>query len=195
MQGIENITNRIKADAQAEIDSINAQAQAQIAEINASYAQKAAKEEADILAKGDISAKERESRLISSAQMEAKKELLSAKQELINLAFENALNELCALPEEEYVELLSKLAQSAVPENGAALAFNASDKEKIGAKVVAKANELCGADKLTLSEKTVPVKGGFLLSSGSIEVNCSLETLVKTVRTDITGEVNAILFG
>lgn len=195
MQGIENITNRIKADAQAEIDAINAKAGEQIAEINASYAQKAAKEEADILAKGDVSAKERESRLISSAQMEAKKELLSARQDLINQAFDNALDKLAALPEEEYVEFLAKLAKSAAPESGAALAFNAADKEKVGAKVVAKANKLCGSDKLTLSDKTVSIKGGFLLSSGAIEVNCSLETLVKTVRTDATGEVNAILFG
>ena len=194
MQGIENITNRIKADAQAEIDKINAQADAQIAEINASYAAKAAKEEADILAKGEISAKERESRLVSSAQMDAKKEILSAKQKMINQAYELALDKLAKLPEADYIGLLAGLAKSASA-GGGVLTFNAADKEKIGAKVAEKANALLGGGKLTVSENTAPIKGGFLFKDGAVEVNCSLETLVKTVRTDTTGEVNAILFG
>ena len=195
MQGIENITNRIKADAQAELDAINAQADEQIAGINASYAARAAREEADILAKGEISAKERESRLVSAAAMDSKKELLAAKQEMINQAFDKALERLCALPEDEYVKFLARLAKSASSNGRGTLAFNAKDRKRTGPKVVAAANKLCGSKGLTLSDKTVPIKGGFLLSDGAIEVNCSLETLVKTVRTDITGEVNAILFG
>ena len=195
MQGIENITNRIKADVQAEIDEINAQADEQIAKINASYAQKAAKEEADILAKGDVSAKEREGRLISAAQMDSKKEILAAKQELINQTFDKALEKLQALSEDEYVELLAKLAKNASSNGKGVLTFNAADKEKVSAKVTARANELCGSGSLTVSDNVAAIKGGFLLSDGAIEVNCSLETLIKTVRTNITGEVNAILFG
>ena len=194
MQGIENITNRIKADTQAEIDKINAQADAQIAEINASYAAKAAKEEADILAKGEQSAKERESRLISAAQMDARKGILSAKQKMINQAYDIALEKLTKLPEDEYINLLANLAKSASNGSGV-LTFNAADKEKTGAKVAAKANALLGGGSLTVSEKSAPIKGGFLFKDGAVEVNCSLETLVKTVRTETTGEVNAILFG
>ena len=195
MQGIENITNRIKADVQAEIDQINASADAQIAEINASYAQKAAKEEADILAKGEVSAEERESRLVSSARMDAKKEMLETKQSMINLAFDKALEKLEGLPEDEYISFLAGLVKSTSPEGKGVLTFNASDKEKIGEKVVSKANELCSGGNIALSDKTAQIKGGFILNDGAVEVNCSLETLVKTVRTGVTGEVNAILFG
>lgn len=194
MQGIENITNRLKADAQAEIDRINSEADQEIEKINASYAQKAEKEAQAILDKGEITAKERESRLISSAQMEAKQAILASKQKLINDAFERALEKLTQLPEEDYINLLANLAGSVSSKGKGSLVFNSADKNKVGKKVVSRANKLCGGN-MTLSAETAPIKGGFVLKDGPIEVNCSLETLIKSVRSEVTGEVNAVLFG
>ena len=73
MQGIENITGRIQADAQAEIDRIQADAAREAERIRAGYAQRAGREAADILSRGERSARERGSRLVSAAQMEARK--------------------------------------------------------------------------------------------------------------------------
>ena len=52
MTGIENITGRIQADAQAEIDRIDADARAQADKITAAYAARAERECADILERG-----------------------------------------------------------------------------------------------------------------------------------------------
>ena len=71
MTGIENITGRIQADAQAEIDRIDADARAQADKITAAYAARAERECADILERGAKSAAERGDRLVSAAQMEA----------------------------------------------------------------------------------------------------------------------------
>lgn len=38
------------------------------------------------------------------------------------------------------------------------------------------------------------MRGGFILSDGAIEVNCSFETLVRLQRGVIAGEVANVLF-
>lgn len=63
------------------------------------------------------------------------------------------------------------------------------DKVVTGASAI-----LNGTAMLTLSEETRPINGGFILSDGAVEVNCSFETLVRMKKSEITGEVSAVLF-
>ena len=109
MNGIEKITARIGADTQAEIDRILQDANAQAAAIADRYRSQAQAEDADLLAKSQRAAAEREERLISAAQMEARKTLLSARQEMVERAYQRALEKLCSLPREQYVELLAAM--------------------------------------------------------------------------------------
>ena len=109
MNGIEKITGRINADAQREIDAIAAQAKSEADAISARYNAQAEKEAADILARGKANADERVERLASVAELEAKKMTLAAKQEVLDKAFDKALQELTQLSEEKYVALLAAL--------------------------------------------------------------------------------------
>lgn len=197
MQGIENITGRIQADAQAEIDRIQADARREAERIRAGYAARADREAADILSRGERSARERGSRLVSAAQMEARKMTLAAKQEMLDRAFDLALEQLLGLEQPEYIQLLAGLAASA-GEGTETIILNAADRERCGAQVVAQANlAMTKAGKpgqFTLSDQTRPIRGGLLLSDGAVEVNCALETLVRLQRGELTGEVSRLLF-
>lgn len=51
-----------------------------------------------------------------------------------------------------------------------------------------------GAGQLTLSEKTRPIRGGFVMSDGRVETNCSFETLVRMQREKLEREVADTLF-
>ena len=86
-----------------------------------------------------------------------------------------------------------KLAKMVAPELPEALT-----ESKAGAildKVVAGASAiLAGTGMLTLSEQTRPMRGGFILSDGDVEVNCAFETLVRLQRGEISGEVAKVLF-
>ena len=73
------------------------------------------------------------------------------------------------------------------------LIFSAGDKDKIGQTVVDAANAKGGLS-LTVADATRPLNGGFVLSSGAVEVNCSFETLMRLQRSEITGEVSGVLF-
>ena len=46
---------------------------------------------------------------MSVAQMEARKVTLAAKQEMVEQAYQRALEKLCALPEEQYTAVLAAL--------------------------------------------------------------------------------------
>ena len=110
MDGLEKITARISADADAEIQAIRDKAQAQAEELLAQARAQAEKEKGELLARGRRSAEERKARLISAAQMEGRKMSLAAKQEVLDEAFRQALEEMCSLPEEQYIQLLARLA-------------------------------------------------------------------------------------
>lgn len=198
MTGIENITGRIQADAQAEIDRIQADARREAEKISAGYAARADRECAELLSRGEKSAQERGSRLVSAAEMESRKMTLAAKQEVLDQAFALALQKLLSLPQADYVALLARLAVSAAPAGQAQIILNPADREKLGAQVVAQANQLLSQSgskaKLSLSEQTRPIQGGLLVSDGAVEVNCALETLVRLSRTEATGEVSRLLF-
>ncbi len=227
MNGIEKLTQQISADAQAEIDALLADAQAKADAFPADYARRAEKAAADVLSKGEDAAAQREERLLSMAAMEGRKELLAAKQEMVSKAFDLALEKLCALPDEEYVALLARLAVAAATTGREQLIFSQKDRTRVGKAVVTAANEmlakavapklpnevtdtkagsildkvvtgasalLAGTGMLTLSEQTRPIRGGFILSDGDVEVNCAFETLVRLQRSEISGDVADVLF-
>ena len=194
MNGIEKLTQQISADAQAEIDKIMADAKGEADAIAALYAQKAEKAAAAAMSKGEAAAAQREERLISMAGMEGRKSLLAVRQEMVERAFELALEKLCSLPDEEYTALLVKLAGAAATGKGQ-LIFSQKDRTRVGKAVVTAVNEaLPGGGSLTLSEQTRPMRGGFILSDGDVEVNCAFETLVRLQRGEISGEVAKALF-
>lgn len=203
MNGIEKITQRIDQDAQAEIDQILGDARRQAAEILARYEAQAKKEAEELLGRGEKNAAEREERLASVAQMEAKKLTLATKQEMLDKAFALALEQLASLPEDEYIALLAALAARAAATGREQLIFSPKDRERVGEQVVAAANEKLSQDgaaearvgQLALSEEARPMRGGFILSDGEVEVNCAFETLVRLQRGEVSGEVAKALFG
>lgn len=195
MNGIEKITGRINEDAQREIDAIAAQAKSEADAITARYEAQAEKEAAEILARGKANADERVERLASVAELEAKKMTLAAKQEVLDRAFDKALQDLTQLSEEKYVALLAALAVKAASTGNEKIILSPADRSRYGVKVAEMANSALGKQgKLTLSEETRDIKGGLLLSDGDVEVNCAFETLVRLTRNQIAGDVAKVLF-
>lgn len=198
MNGIEKITARIAADADNEIAQVQAEARASVERIRASYAAQAESAEKAICERGRKAAAERKERLANMAQMESKKAVLAAKQEMLDRAFADALIKLTELPAEEKIKLLAGLAAKASVSGTEEVVFSAKDRDTIGAGTVEAANRIL-ADSgknagLILSEKTAAIDGGFLLNDRDVEVNCAFETLVRLTRGEIAGQVAKVLF-
>lgn len=142
MNGIEKITGRITADAQAEAERVLTAAREEAAKISARYQAQADAECADLTAKNAKAAAEREERLVSVAQMEARKVQLAAKQEMVEKAYAQALEKLSRLPEEQYVQVLADLLVQASSTGQEEAIFSPEDRERVGKAAVARANEI-----------------------------------------------------
>lgn len=193
MNGIEKITQLIESDAQAEIDRVLGDAKAEAARIAAQYQEHADAEAAELAAKNEKAAAEREERLVSVAQMEARKVTLGAKQEMVEKAYIRALEKLCAMPDEQYVAVLADLLVQASSSGHEEVVFSPEDRERVGKAAVEKANAASGK-KLTLSAESLPIKGGFILKDKNVEVNCTFETLVRLQKAETAGAVVKKLF-
>jgi len=193
MNGIENITRRIQADTQAGIDHILSEARAEAAQILERSRAQADAEKADLSARNEKAAAEREERLISVAQMEARQVSLSAKQEMVEKAYALALEKLCAMEDKEYIRVVAALLVQAAPDGKGEVIFAPDVQKRIGGEAVALANKVLNGT-LTLSEETRPIRGGFILKNGNVEVNGTFETLVRLQRAETAGAVAKTLF-
>lgn len=193
MNGIEKITGRITAEAQSEINRVLFEASAEAEKIAEKYRAQANREAAEAGAKNEKAAAEREERLLSVAQMEARKDLLSARQSQVEAAFDQALKKLCAMPEDRYIAVAADLLVQAAPEGRGEVVFAPADRDRVGRAAVDAANKRLNG-KLTLSDRTRALKGGFILVDGSVEVNCTFDTLVRLQKGEMAGEVAAVLF-
>ena len=195
MKGTEKIIAHIQADADAQAAEILARADARCAEIRETYAQKAKEAYAETIRAG---VKENQDRLDSMerlANMEGRKAILALKQDMVARSFERAVEKLVALPEAEYVALLSKLAVGASVSGDEEIVLNARDKKAVGDKLIKAANAKLGGGHLSLAGDTGSFRGGLILRRGNIEVNCTAELLVDLCREDMAAELAGVLFG
>ena len=192
MNGIENIIKRIADEAEKNAAEITARAEAEATEIRAEYDKKCAEKKAEIIARGESVAKEREDRLRGSFELAARKELLSKKQELISRAFEAAKNKLESLSGDDLVKTLSALALRAANGGAGEIILSPKTRRECGEKVLA----ACSENKnIRLSLETREIGGGLILRDGTSEVNCSFAALVESLRDELSRKISDILFG
>ncbi len=198
MNGIEKISNRLVADAEAEIAALNAETKQKCDFIREEYEKKAKEEYQSRMAEGVKAAETRLQRLGSAAEMEAKKSILAFKQEMVAKAFSDAAEQLANLPQERYVSFLASQAAAAASAGTEELIFNARDKAAVAPAVAKAANALLEGrgirGALTVSGETREISGGVIVRQGNIEVNCAVETLVQLRRSELASQVAEILF-
>ena len=129
----------------------------------------------------------------ASAELEAHKMRLAARQKAVSTAIEAAIDHLVNMAPDAYISFLAgKIAEIKVREGQ--LLLNENDRSAIGEELVKVANELLKDGKLTLSDQTINAKGGFVLKYGAIEINSSLETMVNSIKEAVMPELVAVLF-
>lgn len=190
---VENITANILSDAKqvAEVSLMNAEKSKEEIISKAKDEAEAIKQEAAEKANKD--AENLKSRKLSAAELQSRKMMLSAKQEAIKKSFEEALKKLRAMPEDQYIEFLTNEIIK-VPYSEGTIVLNKQDRDKIGEKLVKAVNDKLKAEKFTLSNETVNSQGGFVLRSGAIIINNTFETILDSIKDELTNEVANALF-
>ena len=194
MKGTEKIIAHIQADAKAQADAILAQAEQQCASIREDYDKKATELYGEKIRRGVQDCQDKADSVERIARMEARKSILALKQDMVSRSFALACEKIVGLPEEQYIELLTKLAAEAAVTGDEEIVLNARDKAAVGEKLCAAVNKKLSGGKLSLSDSTGDFAGGLILRRGSIEVNCTVELLVELCRGDMSAQIAGVLF-
>ena len=220
MTGLEKVTGKIIADAEADARVILEKAQAECEAIKAKYA---AATEAEIEKLTDECDRECQALIIrarSSAAMAKRNAVLEARAKLIDDAYAAAEKQIRNMNGEQYLELLCKMLRTALKNQLEAEAeslrlygedispalyevvLNSRDRETYGEKLLEAYRAGYGArlspvvlQRLRLAPDTAPIDGGIILRCGPVETNCSLSMLMAANRRETEARVSRILFG
>lgn len=189
MNGIEKIKERILNEAHA-----YAEACVKKASEEADKILEAARQEAERKKKTMMEEAERESdrltkRMIARADMEAGKERLRVKQELVGGVMRTAADKLRNLPTDRYCEVLARMIITAAGEEKVEVVLSAEDKKRLGGILPSRIEALAPSQgkkpEVVLSEYTGDMSGGFILKTGGIEMNYSIEALMRAEREEL----------
>ena len=198
MKGTEKIIAHIRADGDAEAKKIIDAASKQAEEKRAESFKAALSEYEKLMQAGNAEFEDILSGSRRIAEMEAKKSVLSVKQEMISAAFDAAREEIVNMPRDKYTQFLARMAAEAAASGMEEIVLNARDKAEVGKSVCKAANELLSAKgtpgKLTVSEDTADISGGVIVRFGGIETNCSIDALIRQRRSGLSTEVAAAMF-
>ena len=198
MKGTEKIIAHIRADGDAEAKKIIDAASKQAEEKRAESFKAALSEYEKLMQAGNAECEDILSGSRRIAEMEAKKSVLSVKQEMISAAFDAAREEIVNMPRDKYTQFLARMAAEAAASGMEEIVLNARDKAEVGKSVCKAANELLSAKgtpgKLTVSEDTADISGGVIVRFGGIETNCSIDALIRQRRSGLSTQVAAALF-
>ena len=220
MTGLEKVTGKILADAEADAKEILDKAEAECAAIRARYE---AETEAELEALREQSDRECQALIVrarSSAAMAKRNAVLEARAKLLDGAYAHAEKQIKGMNGEQYLEMLQKMLRSALKrqlegeeesmrlygENISPDAYevilNGRDRETYGEKLMTAFRGGYGARlpatamaKLRLSSEVAPIDGGLILRCGPVETNCSLAMLMAENRRETEARVSRILFG
>ena len=195
---IKDINDKIISDARIQAEKIIAQA-----EDNANNIIKKGEKEADnikniILYKNKQEVTLKKSKILTEANLKAKKTILLEKQKIIEDVFDKALEIILKLNDKDYNNFIRKLILDNIEIGDETIFTGNSNNSKISNKLIEDINkELENKGKkgeLKLATSYLPIKGGVIIGSGKIRKNISLELLLKDVREESEMQISKILF-
>ena len=219
MTGLDKMTGKIIADAEADAQKILEQADAECAAIRGRYVA-AANAERDRL--HEQAGRECEGLIVrakSSAAMAERDVMLEARGRLMDEAYAVAEKEIRQLPNQKYLELLLDMLKGALkrqldaeketlelygedcsPEEYGVI-LNRIDRERYGSELIGKLQRSvvgkmnpANVSKVRLLSETADISGGLILRCGNVEANCSLEMVFADVRRKTEARVSHVLF-
>ncbi len=167
--------------AREEANAILAEADLQAEKVRLAYEHRFQEEEAEVL---------RRRRIV--AGMDVRRLELGARREVIGKSFDAALDALRALPAEKYSAAMTSLLESAM--------VTKTEEVKVGRKEKVLTNAWIDSfnkshdASLTLSSEKLSETGGFVLSQGRVDVNCTFDMLVHSLAEDLEADVVERLF-
>ncbi|MGN1362879.1 MAG: V-type ATP synthase subunit E [Methanobrevibacter sp.] len=203
--GAEKIVSNINSNAQAKADEIIQEAQNKAADIASQAEKDAAAQQKKIVADGQKQAKMKHQQIISEARMNQRRAELGAKEEVIEMAFDKAINDLTDIAstgDSKYVDSLINMIKQAATEIGGGdliVQVKEADKSKISSALATAASNVSSDINVETSfelGESINTIGGAIVKTknGEIEVNNTIESREARFKKSLRSEVAQILF-
>ncbi len=182
----EKIIERINSDAETQVQHLMAEAERQSQTTIKTAKAEAQKEAEAILSKGQLDSENAKKILISKATQEVRRDMMNAREEVIEQCFSQALEKLRSLPEDHYRRFITTLLKEGKQRLGNTCTVSVSQDRD---RDIAKQENLAVQGSL----KSI---GGILMQSadGKITIDYTFERLLDRKKDEIRIQVGKLLF-
>ena len=196
MTGLEKMKSQILDEANRSAGEILEQAKKEADAVMAEARKNAEAECQRISEKSEADAESLKGRAESSCDLQKRKAVLKAKQEVISEILKRAYKKMLASDTETYFDIIRKMLNKYVlPEEGE-ICFSSDDKKRMpdGFEKEIAAIAAAKGGKLIVSKEERNIQGGFVLIYGGIEENCTFKAMFDSKRGELSDKVHALLF-
>jgi V/A-type H+-transporting ATPase subunit E len=190
---IKNITDKILSDAREKSAEILAASKTEAEALVNSKVKEASSQEAYLVSKAKEDAEAKKSRIIQNAELKVRNEKLAAKHQVIEKTFDYALESLKNLNGAEFISFLKNSVKGYKITGEGVLRVNPGRHQLITIQVLSELTSLTGAS-LNLGHALEGNVDGFIVEQRGIQINCTFESLVNSLKEDLIFDVTKILF-
>lgn len=192
----EQVVQKIMSQAKAEADKILAAAREAAGKEKQRLDQELVGFAGEARKAAEAAGQDKLARMLAAARMQNARELLAAKGQVLDELFARAKQRIEQMPDGEYLELMKRLIHKSV-QTGQEEVIVGRHEGRINQDFLNRINgELAGQGKgqLRLSPTREDISGGFILSSGKVRINASVDVLVAQLRDTMEMQLTAELF-
>lgn len=128
----------------------------------------------------------------SNASLVSRNTVLKAKREQIDKTIEGMKQYVLSLNDKDYFEILYRMAKG-VSASGGEILLCQKDLNRLPSDFESRMDD--SGVKATVCKTPAAIDGGFILRDGSIEINCSVDSVIDDKRNEIEDFINESIFG
>jgi V/A-type H+-transporting ATPase subunit E len=198
MAGVDGLKDRILREAEETAAETLLKAEKESAEILEKTKARAELKKRAMLESAEKTGLENAGRIISTARMQVRNQKLEAMQELISMVFDRAVEAIRSMDDKRYGEILLNMILHSALTGDEEIVMSPKDRLSINSEFMIRLNSALKASglkgQMKLSDETREIQGGFILKSKGVEINGTVEAIVRSLRDSIEKDIVSILF-
>lgn len=195
---IKDIKAKIISDAEIEANKIINEATNKAKEIKEEAEKEARDIKSKILKRINQEILFKKGKIITEANLEAKKTILLEKIKIIDETFNKALENIMNLDDEPYRNFIKKIILDNIDKGDETIFISTLDKDRITKDFIQEINYNLEAKSkkgnINLSSYYLQIKGGVIIGLNNVKKNSSLELIFKKVREELEIKISQYLF-